>query len=117
MSRTSSRIWRAAMAAVMVVASLSVARAVPLGHAANAQADEVYSADTTGVSLPKVVTRVAAKYTDEAMRARIEGVLVLETVVRSDGSLGQIGVAQSLDEIHGLDLEGIAALKQWTFEP
>jgi TonB family protein len=70
-----------------------------------------------GVSLPAVVTSVHASYTPEAMKAHIEGTVVLECVVRADGTVGDVRVAQSLDSVYGLDTAAVNALKQWTFKP
>lgn len=70
-----------------------------------------------GVSLPQVVTQVKAEYTPEAMQNRIEGKVGLETVVQSDGKVGDVKVAESLDTIYGLDANAVKAMKQWMFEP
>jgi len=70
-----------------------------------------------GVSLPQVVSKVKAEYTSEAMQNRIEGKVVLETVVLSDGKVGDVKVLESLDSIYGLDANAVKAMKQWTFKP
>ena len=70
-----------------------------------------------GVSSPRPVKRVKAQYTEEARRAKIEGVVVLNAVVLSGGSVGDVSVARSLDAELGLDQAAVAAAKQWTFEP
>ena len=49
-----------------------------------------------GVSLPAVVKQVKADYTPEAQAARIEGTVVLDTVVLSDGNVGDVTVSRSL---------------------
>jgi protein TonB len=58
---------------------------------------------------------VRPRYTGEAMRNRIQGTVVLEAVVTSDGGVSQIRVIKSLDP--GLDEEAILAIRQWRFEP
>jgi TonB family protein len=70
-----------------------------------------------GVSLPKVTRQVRAEYTNEARENRIEGVVMLDAVVRSDGTVGDVTVAESLDTIYGLDANAVKAMKQWQFEP
>ena len=70
-----------------------------------------------GVSLPQVVSEVKAEYTSEAMQNRIEGKVGLETVVLSDGMVGDVKVVESLDAIYGLDANAVKAMKQWTFKP
>jgi len=47
----------------------------------------------------------------------IEGEVVLDVVVQSDGAVGDVKVKQSLDAVYGLDQEAIKAMKQWQFKP
>lgn len=70
-----------------------------------------------GVSLPVVVTQVKAEYTAAAMKARIEGTVVLESVVLEDGTVGDVRVQRSLDTEHGLDEQAVATMKLWRFKP
>jgi periplasmic protein TonB len=70
-----------------------------------------------GVSLPQVTKQVKADYTQEAMANRIEGTVVLDVVVLSDGKVGDVNVSESLDSIYGLDKNAVAAMKQWQFKP
>jgi protein TonB len=51
------------------------------------------------------------------MRAKVQGVVLLECVVRPDGSVGEVQVLRSLDSAFGLDQEAIRAAKQWKFAP
>jgi TonB family protein len=68
-----------------------------------------------GVSAPVVVKEVKPRYTADAEHAGIQGVVTLECVVNTDGTVGEVEVTRSLDA--GLDLEAIKAVKQWRFEP
>jgi TonB family protein len=68
-----------------------------------------------GMTMPTVIERVAPRYTAEAMRARVEGVVRLECVVLPDGSVGDVRVTRSLDQRFGLDQEAIVAAKRWRF--
>jgi periplasmic protein TonB len=70
-----------------------------------------------GVSLPRVVKEVRPNYTSDAMRAKVQGVVMLECVVRPDGSVGDVQVIRSLDSTFGLDQEAVKAAKQWRFVP
>jgi periplasmic protein TonB len=83
------------------------------GHAQ----DEVVYAQGNGVSTPKVVRDVKPQYTSEAMHEKIQGVVILEGVVKSDGTVGTVTVKQSLDRFYGLDDSCVRALKQWKFTP
>ena len=64
-----------------------------------------------GVTLPRVLREVKPQYTSDAMRAKIQGTVLLECVVRPDGSVGDVQVLRSLDPTFGLDQEAIKAAK------
>ena len=70
-----------------------------------------------GVTLPKVLREVKPKYTALAMQAKVQGQVLLEIVVKADGSVGETIVLRSLDRTFGLDHEAVMAAKQWQFEP
>lgn len=69
-----------------------------------------------GVSLPQVTRSVQPGYTSEAMQNRIEGKVGLEAIVLADGTVGDVRVVESLDSVHGLDKNAVAAMKQWVFK-
>ena len=71
----------------------------------------------SGVINPRLVREVKPQYTADAMRAKIQGTVLLECVVQSDGSVGRVDVVKSLDPTFGLDAEAIKAAKQWRFVP
>lgn len=68
------------------------------------------------VSPPTVLTQVRPRYTEEALQARIQGPVVLELIVRSNGVPDAIRVVDSLDP-GGLDVEAVRAVRQWRFAP
>jgi protein TonB len=70
-----------------------------------------------GVTLPSILREVKPGYTAEAMRAKLQGVVLLEAVVMPDGSVGTVHVTRSLDANLGLDQEAIKAVRQWRFKP
>jgi protein TonB len=70
-----------------------------------------------GVAMPSVITEVKPSYTAEAMRAKIQGVVMVEAVVREDGTVGQVQVVRSLDPTFGLDQEALKAVRRWRFQP
>jgi len=70
-----------------------------------------------GVSFPVKVKEVRPQYTSDAMRAKVQGVVLLQCVVRPDGTVGDVQVVRSLDRDFGLDQEAIKAAKQWLFKP
>jgi TonB family protein len=69
------------------------------------------------VTLPEIVKEVRPQYTAESMRAKIQGVIEVEAVVQTDGTVGMVRVVRSLDKEHGLDEQAVKAVKQWRFRP
>lgn len=95
---------------------LLVALLVLGGFLATARAQEVF-APGPGVTYPVVVHQVNPDYTAEAKAARIQGNVLLDTVVLANGNVGDVRVARSLDTTYGLDEQAVKAAKQWTFKP
>ena len=69
----------------------------------------------SGVEPPRLLREVKADYSDEARRANIEGEVVLEIVVRRDGSVGDVKLLRGLRG--GLNERAIEAVRQWRFSP
>jgi TonB family protein len=70
-----------------------------------------------GVETPKLIREIKPQYTAQAMRAKIQGEVLLECIVQPDGRVGNIRVVRSLDSAFGLDQEAIKAARQWRFQP
>lgn len=70
-----------------------------------------------GVETPRLLKEVKPQYTAQAMRAKVQGTVLLECVVQPDGSVGNIRVVRSLDSTFGLDQEATKAARQWQFAP
>ncbi len=68
-----------------------------------------------GVTPPTVVQRIEPQYSEEARKARYQGTVVLEAIVRKDGTCDILRIVRSLG--FGLDENAIQALKQWRFRP
>jgi protein TonB len=69
----------------------------------------------SGIEPPTLLKEVKPDYTEEARRRGVEGDVVMEIVVRRDGSVGDVRVLQGLG--HGLDERAIAAVRRWRFNP
>lgn len=69
----------------------------------------------SGVVPPTLLTQVTPRYTADAMRQRIQGIVALEVVISREGIPIAIRVTRSLDS--GLDQEAVAAARQWRFSP
>jgi TonB family protein len=68
-----------------------------------------------GITPPRLIREVKAVYSEEARRAGISGDVVLEIVVRRDGSVGDVTLRRGLGA--GLDDRAIQAVRQWRFSP
>jgi periplasmic protein TonB len=68
-----------------------------------------------GVSAPRIISDPEPEYSEEARKAKYQGVCVLWLVVGPDGRPRDIRVARSLGL--GLDEKAIEAVKNWKFEP
>ncbi len=71
----------------------------------------------SGVTMPEVLHEAKPNYTNDAMRAKVQGVAVVECVVLPDGTVTGAKIIKSLDKVFGLDQEALKAARQWRFSP
>ena len=69
------------------------------------------------IVLPTVLRDVKPQYTAEAMRARIQGAVLVRAIVQADGSVRDVQILRSLDPVFGLDQAAVRAAAQWRFRP
>jgi protein TonB len=69
------------------------------------------------VTLPRVLHEERPQYTSDAMRAKVQGTVLLQCVVRPDGTVGDVQVVRSLDSTFGLDQQAMNAARKWRFSP
>jgi periplasmic protein TonB len=69
----------------------------------------------SGVTPPSLLREIKPDYTEEARRRGIKGDVVLEIVVRSDGTVGSVKLLSGLGG--GLEQRAIDAVRQWRFAP
>jgi TonB family protein len=69
----------------------------------------------SGITPPRLLREVKADYTEEARQRRIAGDVILEIVVRRDGTVGDVKVLQGLGS--GLNDQAMQAVRQWRFAP
>lgn len=69
----------------------------------------------SGIDPPSLLREVKPQYTDEGRRQGVEGDVLLEIVVRRDGSVGDVKILRRLGA--GLDQKAIDAVRQWRFSP
>ena len=68
-----------------------------------------------GIEPPQLLREVKPLYTEEARRQSVEGRVLLEIVVRRDGSVSNLRVIRRLGA--GLDERALDAVRQWRFAP
>jgi periplasmic protein TonB len=71
----------------------------------------------SGVTIPRLVREVKPQYTADAMRAKVQGMVLVECIVMPDGTVGDAKIIRSLDSVFGLDQEALKAARQWKFLP
>jgi len=69
----------------------------------------------SGITAPSILREVKPDYTEEGRRRNIEGDVVLEIIVRSDGTVGNVKLLRGLGA--GLDERAVDAVRQWRFNP
>jgi len=69
----------------------------------------------SGIEPPSLLKEVKPDYSEEARRRGVEGDVVMEIVVRRDGSVGDVRVLRGLGA--GLNEKAIEAVRQWRFSP
>lgn len=69
----------------------------------------------SGITPPTLLREVKPDYTEDARRRSLEGDVVLEIIVRRDGSVGDVKILQGLGG--GLDARAVEAVRQWRFSP
>jgi periplasmic protein TonB len=75
----------------------------------------IFPAGKGGVTVPEVIYNPEPSFSDEARKAKMQGVVVLLLVVGSDGRPYAIRVGQSLGM--GLDEKAMEAVGRWRFKP
>ena len=68
-----------------------------------------------GVSAPRALYDPDPEYTDEARKAKLQGVVLLWAIIGPDGVAHDVRVSRSLGM--GLDQKAIEAVKKWKFNP
>ena len=69
-----------------------------------------------GIIPPEAILKPSPKFTDDAIRNRISGVVLLYGIIRKDGRVDSLKVVRNLG--YGLDEEALATVAtKWKFRP
>jgi protein TonB len=63
------------------------------------------------------VRRASPQYTAEAMRARAQGIIIVECVVEPSGECGDVRIVRAFTPPYGLDRQAVDAARRWHFRP
>jgi periplasmic protein TonB len=69
----------------------------------------------SGIEPPRLLHEVKPDYTEDARLRRLEGEVMMEIVVRRDGSVGDLTIVKGLGG--GLNERAVHAVRQWRFSP
>ncbi len=70
----------------------------------------------SGITHPQLIVKTTPSYTDEAIRAKVQGVIVLQAVIRKNGSVDSFKVLRSLG--YGLEEKAMQEIgAKWKFRP
>jgi TonB family protein len=75
----------------------------------------VHTTKESGIGWPMPIRSITARYTPDAMRARVQGRVDLEVVVLADGTVGAARVVKTLDP--SLDRAALITARYWFFAP
>jgi TonB family protein len=78
---------------------------------------DVYTACDSGVRAVTPKTFPRPMYTQDAMKAHIQGAVMVQAIVGVTGQVERVRLVKSLDAVHGLDQSALEAARRWTFTP
>ena len=102
----------------MRISTLAVLGCVLLGSALAVGAEEkgaVRFDNTKGITEPVVVQKVAPVYPEAARNARVQGTVILDATLDTEGRVTDVRVTEGADP--RLDKASADALRQWTYKP
>jgi len=67
------------------------------------------------MTMPVCIFQIMPEYSEEARKARFQGIVAIDTVVQKDGSVQVIRIAKGVG--FGLDQKAIEAVLKWKFRP
>ena len=82
------------------------------------QGDTIARVGQVGVEPPVFTRKVAPDYPEQAVRIKLQGYVILEAILRKDGTVDDINVLRGLGKgKFGFEENAMKALKQWEFLP
>jgi TonB family protein len=75
----------------------------------------IHDLATPGLQEPQITSRPSAPYTAEARQAMVEGIVLMQAVFESNGTISDVRVLRGIG--HGMDEAAAKALGNWKFVP
>ena len=70
----------------------------------------------SGVTMPQILQQTTPSYTDDAIKSKVQGTVILQAVIRKDGTVDSFKVLRGLG--HGLEEKVIQEIAEnWIFRP
>ena len=79
--------------------------------------DGILFAGVGGVTNPEKIHDIRPSYPEIARKAKIEGDVILQAVIRADGTVGDVAILKSPGAKFGFDDEAMRAVRQWRYKP
>lgn len=100
----------------VIVSGNSVIMSDKIDLSNTAGGEKVYVAEDPDIKKPVVIYMPIPPYTEEAKEAKVEGLVILQVIVRKDGSVDALKVLRGVG--YGLDESAIRTIaKEWKFKP
>ena len=124
--RTDGRWGRAALVAALALALAAPLVSGTLASRASADGDTRASSKERplrpgidGVTEPELIveTKVNPVYPEKAKKAGVQGKVILQSVIREDGTVGEIKVLKAPAKDMGFVEAAVAAVRQWRYRP
>lgn len=82
------------------------------------ESDTIARVGEVGVEPPVFTKKVSPKYPDRAVKIKLQGYVILEAILRKDGTVDDIKVLRGLGKgKFGFEEEAMKALQRWQFLP
>lgn len=75
----------------------------------------IYDMSAPGLQEPQITSKPSAPYTAEARQAMVEGIVLMQAVFESNGTISDVRVLRGIG--HGMDEAAAKALREWKFIP
>lgn len=80
--------------------------------------DTIARVGQVGVEPPVFTKKVSPKYPERAVKIKLQGYVILEAILRKDGTVDEVKVLRGLGKgKFGFEDEAMSALKKWQFLP